>query len=439
MENQEVEYKKSWQDEYLATISAFANSKGGRLIIGVDDKGNPVGVENPKKLLEILPNKIKDKLRIYPDVNLKEVNNKFIIEIKVNPSIFPISYNGKFYIRSGSTTQTLEGQELITFFLLQKTGQTWDSLIEEEATLDDIDIPTVEKFKSLAKDKIPSISLEKGWKTTLEKLNLIKKGKITKAGILLFSKNPQKFYIQAKIKIGRFKSLTDIISADIIEGNLFEQLEKSLDILRTKYLISKTTFEGIHRKEILEYPYEALREALINALIHRDYLSTSETQIRVYDDRLVIMNPGSLPPEITIDMLKSEHPSKPRNPLLATVFFYAGFIETWGRGTIKIIEACKDYGLPEPKFENNGFMKVSFYKDIYTDENLRKMGLNKRQVKAVMYVKEMGKITNKEYREINSVSNKTAFLELSDLVNKGFLKEEGKGKNTCYVMRVIEM
>ncbi|WP_340695723.1 ATP-binding protein [Hydrogenobacter thermophilus] len=432
MENQEVEYKQNWQDEYLATISAFANSKGGKLIIGMDDEGNPIGVGNPEKLLEILPNKIRDKLGILCEINLIEMKDKQVIEIKVSPSTFPISYNGKFYIRSGSTTQLLEGQGLINF-LLQKTGQTWNGLIEEKATLDDIDISTIEKFISLAKDKIPSISLEKDWKVILEKLNLIREGKITNACILLFSKNPQKFYIQAKIKVGRFKSLTEIISTDVIEGNLFEQLEKSLNILMTKYLISKTTFEGIYRKEMLEYPYEALREAIINALIHRDYLSTSDIQIRVYDDRLVIMNPGSLPPEITIEMLKSEHPSKPRNPLLANIFFYAGFIETWGRGTIKIIEACKNYGLPEPEFENNGFMKVVFYKDIYTEENLRKMGLNERQIKAVMYVKERGKITNSEYQKINNCHRNTASYDLLQLVEKGILKyNRKKGAGAYY-------
>lgn len=129
MEDQEIEYKQSWQDEYLATISALANSKGGKLIIGINDKGNIIGLENHKKLLETLPNKIKNKLGILPEINLIKMKDKPVIEIKINPSSFPISYNGKFYIRSGSTTQTLEGQELITF-LLQKTGQTWDSLLE---------------------------------------------------------------------------------------------------------------------------------------------------------------------------------------------------------------------------------------------------------------------------------------------------------------------
>jgi len=186
----------------------------------------------------------------------------------------------------------------------------------------------------------------------------------------------------------------------------------------------------------LEYPEDALREAIINAVIHRDYLGTSSIQIRVYDDRLVIMNEGKLPPEVPVEKLKEEHVSKPRNPLLARVFYLAGLIEAWGRGTIKIVESCKQNGLPEPDFiEEHGVMKVIFYKDIYNEGYLRKMGLNERQIRAVMYVKERGKITNREYREINKVSNKTAYLELIDLVKKDVLFSKKSGKATVYMLR----
>jgi len=187
----------------------------------------------------------------------------------------------------------------------------------------------------------------------------------------------------------------------------------------------------------LEYPYEALREAILNALIHRDYTSTSEIQIRVYDDKLVIMNSGKLPPDISVENLKKDHPSRPRNPLLASVFFYAGYIETWGRGTIKILEACKAQGLPEPEFENEkGIMKVIFYKDIYNEENLRKMGLNERQIKVVMVVKEKGKITNLEYQKLFGVSKKTASRDFENLVTKGLIERVGTtGKGTYYILK----
>ncbi|GAG72996.1 unnamed protein product, partial [marine sediment metagenome] len=128
-----------------------------------------------------------------------------------------------------------------------------------------------------------------------------------RAAILLFGKNPQRFYPASFLKIGKFITETDIQSSDIVEGNLFEQITNALEILRTKYLISKIKFEGIHRREILEYPYEALREAIINALIRRNYLGASSIQIRVYSDRLVIMNEGKLPPEVPVEKLKTEH------------------------------------------------------------------------------------------------------------------------------------
>jgi ATP-dependent DNA helicase RecG len=136
---------------------------------------------------------------------------------------------------------------------------------------------------------------------------------------------------------GRFASESQIIGSDIIEGNLFQQLESAFEILHKRYLINTFRFEGLHRREQPGYPLEALREVLINALIHRDYNSTAAIQIRIYDTKLMIMNDGLLPDGITIQDLKKHHLSKPRNFLLADVFYKAGFIESWGSGTLKII------------------------------------------------------------------------------------------------------
>jgi len=293
----------------------------------------------------------------------------------------------------------------------------------------------LEKFKNLSIDRIPSIIQEKDWKIILEKLKLVENGKIKRACILLFGKDPQKFYIQSLVKIGKFKTQTEIISNDIVGGNLFKQLENTLDMLKTKYLISEIKFEGIQRKEIIEYPYEALREAIINALIHRDYSGTSNIQIRIYKDKLVIMNEGKLPQDLPVEKLKTEHISKPRNPLLASVFYFAGFIESWGRGTLKILEACKNQGLPEPDFQNeNGVMKVILYKDVYTEEYLKNLGLKERQIKAVLYVKEKGKITLSEYKKLakEGISERTLRRELKDLVDKNILKSKGEKKGRYY-------
>ncbi|HOK05471.1 MAG TPA: ATP-binding protein, partial [Victivallales bacterium] len=428
-ESQTVEFKPSWRDEYLKWICAFANTDGGKLVVGLDDNGNPVGIKDSKKLLEDLPNKFRDILGIIPDIKLEKKKGKDIIVIEVKHSYAPISYHGRFYVRSGSTIQELKGKDL-TRFLISKSGRDWDEYVEDRATIADIDAETIEKFKQIAEKRIPFVKDENEPVKILEKLNLMENGKLTRAGILLFGKNPKKFLTSAYIKVGKFLTDTDIISSDDIEGNFFEQVEKTMELLRTKYLISEIRFEGIYRKEELEYPEEALREAIINAVIHRDYIGP-HTQLKIYPDKIILWNVGTLPKEIKIEELKKNHSSYPRNELLADVFFKAGLIEAWGRGTIKIADECKKAGLPEPEFkEEFGGFAVYFYKDIYTEENLRKMGLNERQIKAVMYVKEKGKITNREYREISALSDEGARLDLRELVNKQIFKVEGKGRNS---------
>jgi ATP-dependent DNA helicase RecG len=314
-------------------------------------------------------------------------------------------------------------------------GKTWDS-ISFESDLSEIDLPTIEIFKNLAKNRIPSIEQFDSIEKIFLNLKLFDENKkITNAGILLFGKDPQKKFISATVRVGRFKNSTHIIDTVIIQGNLFKQVDDVMNAIK-KHLNVMFEIKGILREDVWDYPLEALREAVINALIHRDYLSPAEIQIKIYDDKIWIWNPGKLPAQIKLEELKKEHSSYPRNPLIANVFYLAGFIERWGSGTKRVVELCKEYGLPEPEYkeEFEGF-SVYFYKDIYTEENLRKMGLNERQIKSVIYVKEKGKITNKEYQIINGIKERMATIELNELVEKGIFQKFGKtGKGTFYTI-----
>jgi len=228
------------------------------------------------------------------------------------------------------------------------------------ATLDDINLDTLDHFKRLSQKRLSSISTEDNPELLLEKLNLLRNGKLKRAAILLFGKNPRKFFITSYLQIGRFISESEVISSDIIDGNLFEQVEKALEILRIKYLQNRFYYEGIVRKEDLEIPEAVLREAIINALIHRDYMIPAQTQLRVYDDKIWLWNAGKLPEGISIEQLKKPHASYLRNPLLADIFYKAGYIESWGRGTLNIIDYCTSANLPEPEMseEMNGFLLV---------------------------------------------------------------------------------
>ncbi len=432
-EDQHIEYKESWRDEFLKTIAAFANTEGGDLFIGKDDKGKIVGVEDAKVLLETLPNKIVNRLGIYASICLLKIGKKNIIQISVDKYDTAIPFNGKFFIRSGSTTQELKDKEL-SRFLLKKNRLSWEGITEDRATLDEIKEETIEQFKKMARKRIPGIENEDTL-SVLKKLHLIDiDGKLKRAAILLFGKDPLKYYHSAYFKVGKFLTDTDLVTDDVIEGNLFEQLTLIFDVLRIKYLrLLVKGYKNLERIEEYEYPEEAMREAVINALVHKDYTG-SHTQMKIYPDKIILWNPGTLLEGISIEDLKTTHQSVLRNELICNVFYKANLIESWGRGTVKITENCLAAGLPAPDFhEAFGGFEVVFYQDKFTEKYLRELGLNERQIKAVLYVKEKGKITNSEYQALNDVSKPTATRDIQDLEERKMLINRGsKGSSSVY-------
>jgi len=270
-EKQDIEYKSSWHTQYLKWICGFANAQGGTIFIGKNDIGETIGVDNYKKLMDDIPNQIQNTLGITTEVNLLKENGKHFIEINVQPYSVPISLRGKYYYRSGSTKQELTGTAL-NEFLLRKSGKTWDEVIEPRATIEDIDEKTLKSFVESSKDKgrLPDTSglsvLE-----IMEKLRLTEKAEITRAAIILFGKDPRRFYPNSFVKIGRFKDDTDIQFQEVEEGNLISLVRGVIDQLHHKFLIHNIHYEGIYRVEKGEYPGPAIREMILNALIHRNY------------------------------------------------------------------------------------------------------------------------------------------------------------------------
>lgn len=437
-ESQNIEYKTNWRDEYLKWICGFANSNGGKLFIGIDDNGNVTGIDNYTELLEQLPNKFRDILGVYSEINLKNENRKHFLEITVPRYDIPISVRGKYYIRSGSTLQELKGPAL-NEFILKRTGKTWDDLPEQRASINDIDEATVKQFLKDAKEA-QRINIENDINISdlLDKLRLLEDGKIKRAAIILFGKDPGKFYPNLDVKIGKFgESDADLKFHEVVEGNLI-QLKKHIgEILNAKFFIHPIDFVGMQRVERDEYPVAAVREMILNALVHRNYMG-APTQIRLYDNHFSIWNDGGLPDGITEEDLKKVHRSKPRNPLIADTCFKVGYIDSWGRGTIKIIEACKEAGLPEPvlKEEQGGFLSKIF-KDRFTDELLEMMGLSDRQIEAILYTKKYGEITNSKYQKLAGVSKATATRDIKELEEKGLLENRGtKGSSAIYKLAV---
>jgi ATP-dependent DNA helicase RecG len=400
--------------------------------------GNVVGLSDSKRLLEEIPNKVRDVLGIMVDVNLLEETGLFYLEIIIHPYIVPISLRGRYYYRSGSTKQELIGTAL-TDFLLRKTGKSWDEVIEPTASLQDIDEGSLAIFirASLKAGRITDLE---GLSTAalLSKLRLTDdKGNIKRAAIVLFGKNVDKFYNNCIVKIGKFKSNEEeLMFQELEEGNIIQLLKEIPSLLNRKFFIKPISFEGLQRIEKGEYPVAAIREMILNALVHRNYLGTF-VQIRVYDNNINIWNEGLLPEGLSLNALKRQHPSRPRNQLIADVCFKGGYTDTWGRGTLKIINACLEAELPEPEIlEQDGGILVTLFKNKYSAEQLKKLNLNGRQLGAVFYLLEKGSITNKEYQEINYISRQTATRDLKELVEKfKIFKREGiTGSGTSYIL-----
>ena len=350
-ESQNIEWKSKWKDEYLEWICGYANAQGGKIYIGCDDDGKVVGLPNARKLLEDVPNKIRDAMGIIVGVNLLEKDGLEYIEIDVPSYPIGISCKGVYYYRSGSTRQVLTGPALEAF-LMRKRGATWDNLPLPAFSIADVDDRVVSKFKSLAvkKGRMETSLLEEPKEILLDKLHLKNGDYLTNAAMLLFSNDPERYQTGAYIKIGYFENDAELLYQDEIHGSILEQVDKALDIIYLKYMRAKIRYEGAQRIERYFVPEAALREALLNAICHKQYQSGIPIQISVYEDRLYVANVGSLPEDWTLENLMQKHASKPYNPNIAHVFYLAGFIESWGRGVEKICQALKADNLPLPEY-----------------------------------------------------------------------------------------
>ena len=353
-EQQNLEWKESWRDDYLRWICGFANADGGVLVIGRNDRGQPVGVDNAARLLEEIPNKVRDVLGIMVAVDLVSEDGKELVEIRVDPYPSPVSYKGEYHYRSGSTKQELRGAAL-SRFLLRKQGLHWDGVPIPRLTLADCNPSALQWFRNKAakSGRVDEQVLADGDAALLASLQLEDGEHLKRATALLFGKEPERFVPGAFIKLGFFITDDDLRYQDEIHGDLFSQVEKTLDTLRAKYLKAYISYDVLQRVETFLFPMPALREALLNAVMHKDYSSGVPIQISVYAHQIVFWNTGQLPERWTLEKLMGKHPSHPFNPLLASAFFRAGYVESWGRGIEKMRRECADHDAPAPIFDTS--------------------------------------------------------------------------------------
>ena len=432
-ESQNIEWKESWRDDYLKWICGFANAAGGKIYIGMNDSGQVVGVADAKKLLEDIPNKVRDVLGIIVDVNLLEKDGLEYIEIDVPPYSNPINYKGQYHYRSGSTKQELKGAAL-NRFILQRTGRHWDEFPIERAKVEELSASALNRFRKEAarSGRVDEGVLNDNTEHLLHDLRLIDEdGHLNRAALLLFHPDPERFVFGAYIKIGFFRDdKGNLEFQDEVHGALMEQVDKAMDLIKTKYLIYRISYEGISRRETPQFPVEAIRESLMNAVAHKDYASAVPIQISVLPDHITFWNAGQLPESWTTEKLFESHPSSPYNPLIANAFFRSGDIESWGRGYKRILEAVSAYKLLPPKLEMLSGLMITYYTDIRSQ--LLAQRVDERYISVVEYAANNGRVTNSDVQNILGVSKPTASRILQQM--NGWLEMQGKvGKGTYYV------
>ncbi len=437
-ESESVELKERWNDGAPEALAAFANHKGGTVYVGIADDGRPVGCSVSDDEQQCIINQVVQTLGLRPRVRVEKRGRTNVLVLQVDPTTIPTPCRGRYLTRVGTTNRDMTPDQ-VGRRLMEQLGESWDGL-PSRVTLRGLNNAAFRRFARIAQGRLPRLSPKDPPKRALENLDLVSDSFLTKGAVLLFGKRPRQACSSARLQIGRFKGEV-ILDNRFLDGTLWEQLEATMDALRgylqVRQEIRSTapTVEGLQRHDIWEYPLDALREAIINALIHRDYTASGHIQVRVEEDSIRIWSPGELPPGMTLaKLLREPHGSRPRNPFLAETFFFAGLIESWGTGIGRMRRLCREQGLPEPDFrEDVGGFLVVFSKDLLSEDRLRALGLSDRLVAAVNYVKEHGSIGNQEYRAIAGVKERMASLDLKELVDRGILVRLRKtGRGTRY-------
>lgn len=395
---------------------------------------------------------------IIVDVNLKYEGDLEYLEIIVDKYPSLISFRGKYYYRSGSTMREITGKELDKA-MLKSQGKTWDGVPLPRIKIDDLKQDAIKLFKkkSVERDRLMEEAVRVSDIILMEDLHLVDEDDhLLRAAILAFYEDPEKWVTGSYIKIGYFgKSDSDLLYQDEVHGPLIEQVDKTVDLIYTKYLKALIDYKGIQRVEQYMFHRDAFREILLNAIVHKDYSGCNPIQISVYEDKMYIWNDGVMPTNLTsTEKLFQKHSSKPYNPKLADIFFKSGMIEAWGRGFDKIKEACEKYDAPLPEYDisEDGIMVLCKACERYLDllygkpEEINSLTSNERIMSELMrgkmkeplekileYLKDNTEITNAIGQELTGKSTAQVRRYLKVLCDVGIIKSNKGTKGNVYL------
>lgn len=421
----------------VESVAALATVGGGIVHIGIAPDGQRMGVQLGRTTLENLANQIKANTDPpqFPSITFAGPESSALITVRITESpIKPVWAFNVPYKRVGRTNQKLAPAE--TQRLMDVTaGRTWDVIPNPELQLHDLARNAINRFLQASGQNIRSST-----ESVLENLGLLTSAGIGNGAALLFAKNPQRFVADAQVKCARFLGTTavEFLDEQTLNGTLLTQTDEALAFVQRNTQQAIRITGRAAREVIPEYPEAAVREALVNAICHRDYTASGTVQVRIYENRLEVWNPGMLPPDLTVAALYSEHPSHPRYRHLADVLYRARMIEKWGTGTLRIIQACVERGLPRPEFQSGMGTFIVRFKSIDSataaPSSIPATDADTRRLEAVAYVQQHGTITTKEYSMLFAMSDRQVLRDLVLLVQQNVLVRKSKGRTTHYAL-----
>jgi len=441
-ENQEVEFKESFhsQQKICQILCGFGNTNGGVIVFGVSNKGEIKGI---KENLDELQRKVASAnqcLSPTPIISIEThtLEDKEIIVSIIQRATDNIYYmfDGAIYVRIGSTTKKLEGQNHLDF-LRNRQILSFDETYENTAKVEDLDINKIKEYLNVRDQKIflKNHTIED---FLISKKLASKNGnlKIKSSAVLLFSKTPQEFYPQSEIKFVKFegKEPVEISSHILIQKDLFSSIEESVRLVKEN-IAKRIKISGqAKREDIYEYPLEAIREAIVNAIAHRDYFSKDSVQIYIFDDRIEITNPGALPQGLPRELFGTI--SVQRNPITYRFLRDLGYVEGLGTGVPRMKNYMRKSGLRDPDFIfTESFFRIILHNKKGKKEPIREeRDLSENQKRALGYLRRNKTIKSKTYEEINKVSHATAVNQLNEMIDFGFIEKIGMYKGAYYIL-----
>jgi len=455
-EGETLEFKQEMpsSSDLARLVTAFYNTRGGTIIFGVEDgTQRPVGVPNPQGIEEGVVNILRARcsLDVMPTIEFVTYQGREFVVVKCPQGArkpYLVSGETRPYIRVGSSNRPAQDEEVRRLYIEGSEGG-FEALPCRGTTLTELSERLIADYVR-RREETSGQSLGLSWEEMLRSLGCLVKQDgpwvPTNAGVMLFAEDPQRFIGQAEVACVRFKG-TDVVTyidRRDLRGPLYQLVDDAEQFIYRHMKVGRR-IEGFVGVEYREYPQEAVREAIVNAVVHRDYSRRGQRiRIFMFDDRIEVYSPGPLPPGVSLEKMRRLEPqSVLRNPIIVGVFRDLGsrYIERLGTGIRRMALAMEEHGLPRPRFEEVGsefrvrlmgpgerFMEEVGERPAWTQ------GLSERQVEAVLYVGEHGRITNREYRDLTGVSRRWATKELQELVDLGILAVRGTGRAIHYVL-----